>query len=445
MEGTPFGRYRLLDVLGRGGMGQVYRAYDTGTDRVVAVKVLPEQYAQDPGFRERFRREAHAAARLTDPHVIPIHDHGEIEGRLFLDMRLVAGTDLAALIGAGPLVPADAVDIVGQVARALDSAHREGLVHRDVKPSNVLITPDGFAYLIDFGIAKDIGGAGITTTGATVGTFAYMAPERLGTGEADGRADVYSLACVLYETLTGRLPFSGDGIQQQIVAHLNSPPPAPSAVRPGLPSALDAVIRRGMAKEPAERFATAGGLAAAAREALTAPPGETGAGADRRWWIAAALAGLLVAAGVGTALLRGDIGSAGGPAVAPASGSTYPPVAATPWPSSSHQDLGQQQRVAALANFVREHYRYLPGNPAATWDRLTPAYRSRMNLVEYQTFWAGVASVTPLVRSVDPDAGTVLYRLDIAFRDGGNRQEERVATLVATGTGFLIDSTDLVN
>lgn len=268
VEGTPFGRYRLLDLLGAGGMGRVYRAYDTGTDRVVALKVLPEQFAADAGFRERFRREAHAAARLTDPHVIPIHDYGEIDGQLFLDMRLVEGADLGTVIAGGPLAPGDAVGYVEQVGQALDAAHLAGLLHRDVKPSNVIVTPTGFAYLIDFGIAKDLGATGITTTGATIGTFAYMAPERLGAGPVDGRADVYALACVLHQALTGQLPFPGEGIQHQIVAHLNTPPPAPSRVGAGVPEALDAVVRRGMAKDPDERYPTAGALGAAARAAL---------------------------------------------------------------------------------------------------------------------------------------------------------------------------------
>ncbi|UGT61174.1 serine/threonine-protein kinase [Nocardia asteroides] len=270
MEGTQFGRYRLLDLLGAGGMGRVYRAHDTGTDRTVALKVLPEQYASDAGFRERFRREAHAAARLTDPHVVPIHDYGEIDGQLFLDMRLVDGTDLGKIIAAGPLAPADAVHYVEQVAQALDAAHRAGLLHRDVKPSNVIVTRTGFAYLIDFGIAKDLAATGITSTGATIGTFTYMAPERLGAAEVDARADVYALACVLHQALTGQLPFPGDSIQHQIVAHLNTPPPAPSQVLPGVPAEFDAVIRCGMAKEPDTRYATAGALAAAAQAAAVA-------------------------------------------------------------------------------------------------------------------------------------------------------------------------------
>ncbi|MFC9994596.1 protein kinase [Nocardia sp. NPDC127526] len=268
MDGTPFGRYRLLGLLGEGGMGRVYRAYDTETDRVVALKVLPEDFAHDQGYRERFRREAQAAARLSEPHIIPIHGYGEIDGQLFLDMRLVEGTDLAAvLVHGGPLPPARAVGILEQVAAALDAAHRQGLVHRDVKPSNILIAPGDFAYLIDFGIARGDADTSLTTVGAAIGTFAYMAPERLAHERYDSRADVYSLACVLHECLTGAKPFPVDSLGRQIAAHLTLPPPRPSEAA-NVPGAFDAVIAQGMAKDPDERFPAAGVLAAAARAAL---------------------------------------------------------------------------------------------------------------------------------------------------------------------------------
>src|ERR1700736_6011167 len=147
VEGTPFGRYRLIELLGRGGMGEVWRAYDTDTDRVVALKVLPPHLAQDPGFLERFRREAHAAARLNNPHIIPIHHYGEIDGRLYVDMRLIEGRDLQTVLADGPLEPGRAVRIIDQVAKALHAAHRVGLLHRDIKPSNILLDGDDFAYL----------------------------------------------------------------------------------------------------------------------------------------------------------------------------------------------------------------------------------------------------------------------------------------------------------
>lgn len=273
VEGTPFGRYRLLDLLGAGAMGEVHRAYDTGTDRLVAVKVLAREFAHDAVYRKRFQREAQVAARLAEPHIVPIHDFGEIDGRLFLDMRLVQAPNLAELLAERDrLEVGEAVEVIAQIAAALDAAHAEGLVHRDVKPSNILVTPKGFAYLIDFGIARSDEDTTVTTTGAVIGTFAYMAPERLADDESDTRSDVYSLACVLYECLVGAKPYRGESMQRQIAAHLNDEPPLPS--NSGVPRPFDAVIAKGMAKYPRDRYETAGELAAAARAALWEPPTE---------------------------------------------------------------------------------------------------------------------------------------------------------------------------
>lgn len=269
MEGTPFGRYRLIELIGRGGMGEVWRAYDTETQRVVAVKVLPVNLANDPVFGERFRREALAAAGLNDPHVVPIHHFGEIDGRLYVDMRLVHGRDLQAIIANGVLDPERAVNIISQVASALRSAHRIGLVHRDVKPSNILVTEDDFAYLIDFGIARTEGESSMTGTGNVIGTWAYMPPERVTTGQTDPRGDTYALGCVLHECLTGSHPFPGDSLQQQIGGHLSKPPPRPSVMRRGLPREIDDVIAKAMAKNPEHRYATVTEMATAARDAIS--------------------------------------------------------------------------------------------------------------------------------------------------------------------------------
>ncbi len=259
-------------------MGEVYKAHDTVMGRDVAIKILPGERSRVPGFRERFSREALISARLTEPHIIPIHDTGEIDGRLYLVMPIIHGLDVdAALRRDGPMAPERAVRVVEQIAAALDAAHASGLVHRDVKPSNALMTDHDFVYLIDFGIAQDNSASKLTTASRTVGTWAYMAPERLMSDVADARTDVYALACVLYECLTGERPFAGDLVAQQMTAHLTTPPPRPSERQPAVPVGFDDVVARGMAKDPADRYPSAGELAVAAAAALATPRrGETG-------------------------------------------------------------------------------------------------------------------------------------------------------------------------
>jgi predicted Ser/Thr protein kinase len=270
VDGTPFGRYRLVELLGRGGMGEVWRAHDTATNRTVAIKLLPPQLAQDHTFVQRFRREAEAAAQLNSPHIIPIHDYGEIDGRLFVNMRLIEGRDLHEILRDGPLEPARAVRIIEQIAKALNAAHKIGLVHRDVKPSNILLDEDDFAYLIDFGIARGADETRLTGTGSIIGSWHYMSPERMRAGEIDARSDVYALACVLYECLTAATPFPGDSAEQQITAHLMAAPPCPSISHPAVPATLDTVIAIGMAKDPDQRYTTTVELATAAQRAVGA-------------------------------------------------------------------------------------------------------------------------------------------------------------------------------
>ena len=226
-----FGSYELLSLLGSGGMGEVYRAYDTVKDRNVAIKLLRPEFAADNRFQERFRRESQLAARLQEPHIIPVHDWGEINGVLYIDMRLVEGRSVGDVIDAeGPLDPVRAASIVGQVAGALDAAHAAGLVHRDIKPDNVLLTASDFAYLVDFGIAHFGGETGLTSAGSAIGSLAYMAPERF-TGPAGPGADVYSLACLLYQCLTGQTPFPPGDVTQTMASHMLQPPPRPSVTR----------------------------------------------------------------------------------------------------------------------------------------------------------------------------------------------------------------------
>ncbi len=275
--GSRFGPYELRALLGKGGMGEVYEAYDTVKDRVVAVKLLSDELARDPVYQVRFRRESQAAARLAEPHIIPIHDWGVIDGVLFIDMRLVPGTDLREILrDQGPMSAERAIGIIEQIAAALDAAHADGLVHRDVKPANILVTAADFAYLVDFGIAHTEGDSAVTQAGTAIGSYTYMAPERFDSGPVTGRADIYSLACVLHECLTGATPFPAGSMSVLIRSHLTEAPPRPSVQRPGVPPAMDEVIARGMAKEAADRFPTATDLARAARAALgTAPAANT--------------------------------------------------------------------------------------------------------------------------------------------------------------------------
>src|SRR4051794_7151861 len=271
-----FGPYRLDAFVGRGGMGEVFRAFDLRRNRVVALKRMSRHLITDPEYRKRFQRESALAARLREPHIIPIHDYGEINGQLYIDMRLVEGADLATVLERSQLSVERAIDVVSQIADALDAAHAEGLVHRDVKPPNALLVGGhedeagsrGFVYLADFGVAATLGGSTLSRPGLAVGSAAYMAPERMIGDEWDRRVDVYSLACVLYECLVRRRPFPGDDLLTLLQAHIKAPPPKPSDLRADLPRGLDAVIAKGMAKDPDARFRTAGALAAAARDIL---------------------------------------------------------------------------------------------------------------------------------------------------------------------------------
>src|SRR5512132_50505 len=280
-SGTRLAGYRIERLLGEGGTGAVYLAIDENLDRPVALKLLPPEFSRDERFRKRFLREARMAAHLEHPGIVPIYAAGEADGQLYLAMRHVPGTDLRQILERdGRLEPARAIRVLAPVAEALDAAHAQGLVHRDVKPGNILVGEDDRAFLADFGLAKHAATVNsLSREGAFSGTIDYIAPEQIEGSEVDGRADVYALACVLFESLTGRRPFERETDVAVVFAHLKDPPPSLTALLPELPGELDAVLARGMAKDPDDRYRTAGELVADARlaaigeaDGMVAPP-----------------------------------------------------------------------------------------------------------------------------------------------------------------------------
>jgi streptogramin lyase len=293
--------YRIEGLLGRGGMGVVYSAYDLRLKRNVALKLVAPELSGDQRFRDRFLRETEVAASLEHPNVVPIHDAGEVEGQLYLVMRNVEGSDLKSLLHEkGGLASARALAICSQLAGALDAAHEGGLVHRDVKPSNVLLDRREHVYLADFGLTRRLADQAVPAgPGLSLGTPAYVAPEQIEGGEVDGGADLYSLGCLLFECLTGEPPFVRDSELAVLWAHVQEPPPKASERRRALPEAIDAVVAKAMAKAPHERYTSCGELVEAAREALgVVEP------ARSRWLQAPVLLSLtglvLIAAGLAT-------------------------------------------------------------------------------------------------------------------------------------------------
>jgi serine/threonine protein kinase len=269
--GDEFAGCRIEAVAGRGGMGVVYRATQLRLGRPVALKLLPPDRASDPEFRERFERESRMAASIDHPNVIPVYAAGEEHGSLYLVMRYVGGTDLQALLRAeGALEPTRAAELVAQVAAALDAAHAAGLVHRDVKPANVLLA-DEHAYLSDFGLTRLAGSdTNLTESGRWIGTVEYCSPEQLRGDRTDALADVYSLGCVLFAALTGTPPFAHGTVPATMLAHLHDPPPRPS--ERGTPREFDRVLARALAKDPERRYPSAGDLGRAALGAARGEP-----------------------------------------------------------------------------------------------------------------------------------------------------------------------------
>ncbi|GAB3300485.1 hypothetical protein GCM10027451_02800 [Geodermatophilus aquaeductus] len=287
-EGAEVSRYRVEELLARGGMGLVYRARDMRLDRLVALKVLTPQFSGDERFRERFVRESRLAAAVDHPHVIPIYEADDWNGLLYLAMRLVPGADLSAVLGARTrLDTATVLRVLAQTAAALDAAHDAGLVHRDVKPANLVmagasagsVPADVHVYLTDFGLTKRTSSvSGITATGQFLGTLHYAAPEQIRGEAVDRRTDLYALACVAYEMLAGDPPFARDGDAAVLWAQVYAPPPAVTPLRPDLPQAVDAVLARGLAKEPDARPGTCGEFVALLAGALHRTPARPTAG-----------------------------------------------------------------------------------------------------------------------------------------------------------------------
>lgn len=267
--GEMFAGYRIEEIVARGGMGVIYRATESRPERTVALKVVAPEYAADVDFRARFLRESQIAASIEHPHVVPVLRVGEEDGLLFIAMRFIRGSDLAGVLSAeGRLDPLRAARIVDQVADALDTSHELGLVHRDVKPANILVEKHrrgDHVYLTDFGLTKSLTAGGrLTVTGIVVGTTDYMAPEQWEGGPLDARVDVYSLGCVLFEALTGQVPFPRAADAQRMYAHLSALPPDVSEIVPSISSRFDEIVRRALAKNPNDRYPSAGDLGFAA-------------------------------------------------------------------------------------------------------------------------------------------------------------------------------------
>lgn len=279
LRGKHIAGYLVESEIGRGGMAVVYRARDLRLDRTVALKLLAPELARNDTFRQRFAHESKVAAAIDHPHIVPVFEAGETDGLLYIAMRYVAGQDLRAMLNrTGPLPVDTAVRIAGQVASALDAAHDHDLVHRDVKPGNILVArgtdrdhPE-HVYLTDFGLTKkSLSLTGFTSVGQFVGTLDYVAPEQISGKPVDGRCDVYSLGCVVYETLAGGPPFERDDDMALLWAHQYDPPPPLSSRRPGLPEALDEVLAKALAKSPEDRWSTCLEFAGALRRAGSSP------------------------------------------------------------------------------------------------------------------------------------------------------------------------------
>jgi serine/threonine protein kinase len=404
------GRYELEELVGSGGMSSVYRAHDRLLERTVALKILHEQFTRADDYVERFRREARAVAQLAHPNIVTVIDRGEQDGRQFIVFEYVDGMNLKELMTQeGPLSPREAIELALQVARGLSFAHESGLVHRDVKPQNVLLDADGRAKVTDFGIAHAVDVDGMTITGTIMGTSNYIAPEQARGQPVDEQTDVYSLGCVLYELLAGEVPFDGDNFVAVAMRHVNDPVPSVREVRPDVPPRLDWAIQQAMAKDHDERFESMAEFAAELEACYAELDGNEGATmvvppqprpraksrrpgrGPRRWSIwPLVLLGVGLAAVVGGlagAILLGDNGSDG------TSGAPPRPSGPVHFASAAAYDpFGDGQEHDEAAQDA------IDGNDATPW--MTEHYRSFTK--------QGVGLVVGTNRAVSPKTMTIL-------------------------------------
>ncbi len=409
LVGDEFAGYRLRAVLGRGGMSVVYQAENPRLGSVIALKVLAPELAADDAFRARFLEESRIAASLNHPNVIPIYDTGSSGGLLYIAMRYVAGTDLRQMIKKrGRVIPATAVFLLAQAARALDAAHRQGLVHRDVKPGNLLIErgsddedPD-HVYLTDFGITKHaMSRSGLTATGQFLGTIDYVAPEQIQGTSVLGQADQYSLGCVMYECLTGRVPFEKDLDAAIIFAHVQEPPTMPSVLRSDLPPAVDEVFARVLAKQPGDRYASCREFVEAARASLGSLAAAPLAGQSPQ-----------TAAPVPQAVLthRGDtIASHRRPAAEPPPAGGAPPGGHQPGPGRARPPrrwFRQPRWIAALTALI------LVAAGAGIWAGLSGGHGSQPGAMAMSSM-----SATPKAKAKPPSA--LMNAIMLADESGG--------------------------
>jgi Protein kinase domain len=377
--GTAFAGYRIEGLLGRGGMGVVYRAEHPRLGATIALKVMEPELAMDEAFRERFVREARAAARIKHPNIIPIYDAGEWHGDLYIAMRYIEGDDLRSVLRRDGVLPTEQTYVIAlQIASALDAAHRIGLIHRDVKPGNILVEPGPdpdsapIAYLADLGLTKNVDShSGATASGELLGTIDYIAPEQISGSRVDGRADVYSLACVLFECLTGTVPFVRENQAAVLWAHLHDDVPRATTVNTSLGKTVDSALARGMAKSPEDRFSTGRELVAALQMPLEAATATGRNGAETRpvrrsppaapaqGPPAATRSGSRHALALGAALgiVLGGIGAA---AVTLLVSGGETPSSRTALEGPSAGETTQAPRLPALTPFDRELLRYVP-------------------------------------------------------------------------------------